>query len=90
MSRIVYYAAMSADGFIASPDGGVSWLDPFNAPELGYERFLDGVGAVVVGPATYEQVLTFGPWPYGSRPGLVVTSRPVSSLPASARAVSWP
>jgi dihydrofolate reductase len=88
MSRTVYYAAVSLDGFIATPDGGVDWLGPFNSPDLGYEPFLAGVGAVVLGRATYEQALTFGPWPYPGRRGLVVTSRRISALPPDVRAIT--
>jgi dihydrofolate reductase len=86
--RTVYYAAVSADGFIADASGGVAWLDPYNSPELGYEAFLAGVRAVVLGRATYEQALTFGPWPYPGRAGLVVTSRPIANLPDGVRAVT--
>lgn len=86
--RTVYYAAASVDGFIADAAGGVSWLDPFNSPELGYEAFLEKVGAVVLGRATYEQSLTFGPWPYPGRQALIVTSKPISNLPPLARAVT--
>jgi len=88
MPRTVYYAAVSLDGSIASPDGGVKWLDDFNSPDLGYEAFYEQVGAVVLGRATYDQALTFGPWPYSDRAGLLVTSRPVSDLPPGVRAVS--
>jgi dihydrofolate reductase len=88
MARTVYYAAVSADGFIARTDGGVEWLDPFQSPELGYEGFLAGVGAVVMGRATYEQSLTFGPWPYPGRRGLVVTSTPIADLPEGVSAVA--
>jgi dihydrofolate reductase len=86
--RTVYYAAVSADGFIADAQGGVAWLDAYNAPELGYDQFLAGVGAVVLGRATYEQALTFGPWPYEGRQALVVSSKPIAKLPALARVVS--
>jgi len=86
--RTVYYAAVSTDGFIADARGGVGWLEPFQSPELGYEDFLAGVGAVVLGRATYEQALTFGPWPYPGREGLVVTSRPIANLPDGVRAVT--
>lgn len=88
MSRVVYYAAASADGFIARRDGSVDWLDRFNAPELGYESFLARVGAVVLGRATYEQALAFGPWPYAPRPGLVVTSSAVQHLLDGVRAIA--
>src|SRR5262245_58918929 len=88
MPRTVYYSAVSVDGFIATSDGGVAWLEPFQSPDLGYEAFLATVGAVVLGRATYEQSLTFGPWPYEGRSGLVVTSRPIANLPPNIRAVT--
>jgi dihydrofolate reductase len=87
MSRNVYYAAMSADGFIADSDGGVGWLDPFDAKELGAESFFAGVGAVVLGRATYELALSFGPWPYEDRPGLVISSRDLQGLPPNVRRI---
>jgi len=67
MTEIVYYVAMSLDGFIATPDGGVAWLAPFesSAEDYGYGAFYASVDAVLLGRRTYEQALTFGPWPYG-------------------------
>lgn len=88
MPRTVYYVAVSVDGFIADKEGGVGWLDPYNSPELGYESFLERVGAVVIGRSTYEQMQTFGPWPYEGRSGLIVTSRPLPTLPPLSRAVT--
>jgi dihydrofolate reductase len=88
MARIVYYAAVSIDGFIADRNGNVGWLEPFNAPELGYEEFLARVQAVVLGRATYEQSMTFGPWPYPGRRGLIVTTQPISAPPDQTRAVT--
>jgi dihydrofolate reductase len=88
MARTVYYAAVSADGFIATKSGGVEWLEPFNSPELGYESFLATVGGVVLGRATYEQALTFGPWPYPGRRGLIIASRAIDGLPEGTRAVT--
>ena len=32
MVEIVYYAAASLDGFIATPDGSVDWLPPVLGP----------------------------------------------------------
>jgi len=85
--RTVYYAAVSADGFIATSDGSVAWLDPFQSPELGYEEFLASVGAVVLGRATFETALSFGEWPYHGKRGLVVTSHTLE-LPPDVRGVS--
>jgi dihydrofolate reductase len=71
---VVAYLAVSLDGFIAEADGSVTFLDDFGSGEYGYEDFIDGVGAAVMGSTTYEQVLGFG-WPYGDTPTLVLTSR---------------
>jgi dihydrofolate reductase len=87
MARSVYYAAVSADGFIATRDGGVEWLEPFQSSELGYQAFLATVTAVVMGRATYDQSLTFGPWPYPGRRGLVVSRHPITGLPEGVTAV---
>lgn len=77
MPDIVYYVAVSLDGFIATPDGGVGWLAPFEASgeDYGYAAFLSSVDALLLGSRTYEQALTFGPWPYGDKPSWVFTHR---------------
>jgi dihydrofolate reductase len=66
MPDIVYYVAASLDGYIATPDGGVGWLAPFEGSrqDYGYAAFLASVDGLVLGRRTYEQSLTFGPWPY--------------------------
>jgi len=77
---------MSADGFIADEEGRIDWLDAYNSEALG--AFFAAVGAVVLGRATYEYLLTRGTWPYPGRPALVVSSRPLPWLPDQARAVT--
>ncbi|MEY7849995.1 dihydrofolate reductase family protein [Natrarchaeobius sp. A-rgal3] len=77
--EIVLYIAVSVDGYIASEDGGVEWLEEFeSAPENehgGYEAFFESVDALVMGATTYEQVRSFGEWPYEDRPTYVLTRR---------------
>lgn len=75
--EIVYYVAMSLDGYIATPDGGVEWLAPFEqgSEDYGYEEFYSGIGAVIMGSRTYEQTLTFGEWSFGATPCWVFSSR---------------
>lgn len=73
-SDVVAYLAVSLDGFIAESDGAVTFLDDFGSEEFKFHDFIDGVGALVMGSTTYEQVVGFG-WPYGEIPSLVLTSR---------------
>lgn len=76
-STVVLYIATSVDGFVATADGGVEWLDRFGDDEAtaGYEAFFADVDCLLMGSRTYEQVLGFGEWPYGDRPTYVVTRR---------------
>ena len=84
--RVVYYVAATADGFIASADGGVEWLSDFSGVG-GYDEFFAGAGSLVLGRTTFDQVLGWG-WPYGEKPAAILTS---SSLPERApeSAFAW-
>ena len=82
---IVLYIAQSLDGFIAEPDGSISWLDPYNDnTESTYEEFLKGIDTVVMGRKTYDQVLTFGDWPYVGKKCFVFTSGEIKEPPSNA------
>ena len=81
--RVVYYVAATADGFIAAADGSVDWLSDF-AGVGGYDEFFAGVGSLVLGRTTFDQVLGWG-WPYGAKPAAILTSSPLPvSAPVSA------
>jgi dihydrofolate reductase len=73
--RFDVFIATSLDGFIARPDGGLDWLDPFHGEEHGYSAFFAGVDALVIGRGTYDTVLGFPEWPYGDKRLIVCTSR---------------
>jgi dihydrofolate reductase len=68
--EIVYYVAASLDGFIATADGGIGWLKPFEGTgeDYGYGEFYASVEAVLMGRKTYEQCLQFPEWPYAGKP----------------------
>jgi dihydrofolate reductase len=68
--EVVYYVAASLDGFIATSDGGIKWLSPFEGKgeDYGYAAFYASIDAVLLGRRTYEQCLTFGEWPYPGKP----------------------
>jgi len=72
------YIATSLDGFIARENGDLDWLpedDSISNEDHGYEALMDSVDVLVFGRHTYEKVLTFGDWPYGSKRVVVLSSR---------------
>ena len=71
MRKIVLYIACSLDGYIARSDGSVDWL--FTDQDYGYTGFLASVDTVVMGRKTYDQVLSFGPYPYSGKTSYVVS-----------------
>ncbi len=89
MSKVQYYAASTLDGYIAEEDDNIDWLlgyeGSYDGPEAqpgpmsgggGYERFYEGVGALVSGSTTYEWVLDhLTQWPYAGKPVWVLSSR---------------
>lgn len=78
-SDVVTYVAVSLDGYIAEEGGSVGFLDDFGSEEYDFDGFLAGVGGLVMGSKTYEQILDWG-WPYGDTPALVLTSRDLPIL----------
>ncbi len=81
LTQLVYYVAVSLDGFIAPLDGSLDWLTPYNAgdEDYGYREFYKTVDALVEGSNSYEQALTFGEWPHPGKPCWVVTDREFES-----------
>jgi dihydrofolate reductase len=75
------FIATSLDGFIARPDGALDWLPEGDVEPHGYDEFMASVDALVMGRNTYETVLTFGFWPYGKKPVIVLSSRPLDVPP---------
>ncbi len=85
--RRIAYLAVSADGFIADKFGGVGWLEGFgNSSDFGFEGFIAGIDALLMGRRTFDQIMSFGgAWPYGARPTIVLTRHPLTNAPAVAR-----
>ena len=85
MSKVQYYCAATLDGFIAEADDTLDWLTKYKGSFEGegaepmkgsYDRFYEGVGALVMGSATYEFVLEeVSDWPYEGKPTWILTSR---------------
>jgi dihydrofolate reductase len=88
------FIATSLDGFIARPDGSLDWLQQAQATapageDFGYDEFMAGIGALVLGRKTFETVLGFDPWPYGTRPVCVVSRRSGLAIPVALQAAVW-
>ncbi|MDJ0705226.1 MAG: dihydrofolate reductase family protein [Leptolyngbyaceae cyanobacterium MO_188.B28] len=91
--RVSVFIATSLDGFIARADGAIDWLDEANAmvPEgedCGYQAFMTTVDVLIMGRNTYEQVLSFGQWPYGDKPVIVLSRQPLQIPNELAQTVS--
>ncbi len=86
--RRIAYLAVSTDGLISDRHGQVGWLERFGgAADFGFDDFVAHIDALLMGRRTFDQVTAFGgAWPYGSRPTLVLTHRPLPpNAPASVR-----
>jgi dihydrofolate reductase len=81
MLKASVFCATSLDGFIARPDGGLDWLPVGGGEEHGYDAFVKSVDAIVMGRNTFDVVLGFGGWHYGTKPVFVLTSRPLPAPP---------
>ena len=73
------FIATSLDGFIARENDSLDWLDDANktlpiGEDCAYEKFMQGVDALVMGRHTYEKVLTFKQWPYKNKRVIVLSS----------------
>jgi dihydrofolate reductase len=69
------YVGISLDGYIAAPDGGVDWLNPYGDARSGFMPFIKTIGSVIMGRVTYDHAVARG---YGGSemPSYVVTHRP--------------
>jgi len=69
--------ATSEDGFISDLNGGVDWLPQIDIdPETlrNYTSYFDSVDAILMGRVSFDQLLSFGQWPYGDKPCFVLTT----------------
>ncbi|MFJ2620830.1 dihydrofolate reductase family protein [Glutamicibacter sp. NPDC087344] len=91
MTSFKYYVGASIDGFIADRDGNARWLQPFTklaGVREHFEQFFAGVGAVVIGGKTYENIardVAEGnlEWIYGNKPVWVFTHHELPTVPGA-------
>jgi dihydrofolate reductase len=71
------FIGTSVDGFIARPNGAFDFLPADGGEPHGYDEFMAGVDALVIGRKTFETVLAFPSWPYGDKRVVVLSSQPL-------------
>jgi dihydrofolate reductase len=54
VSKLLYSAAMSLDGFIAGPGGDMSWLVPYLGPNPLVDELVPRIGALLIGNRTFR------------------------------------
>lgn len=87
--KTLYYTASSLDGFIATEDDSLEWLFPLgNVNDTSYPGFIAGVGALVMGSATYQWMFrnaarvareSGAAWPY-TQPTWVFSHHPLPAI----------
>jgi dihydrofolate reductase len=88
MAEVVFFQALSQDGFVTDADGSVAWQGPYFIPELGFHDFIAGVSAVIMARATYDKIAAAGSkWPYGAIPGVIPSDTPLADIGAPVSAV---
>ena len=88
MAEVVFFQALSRDGFVTDSNGSAAWQSPYFTPELGFHDFIAGVTAVIIARAPYEQIAAGGKWPYGTIAGIVPTSTALADIRAPITAVT--
>jgi hypothetical protein len=78
------FIGTSLDGFIARQDGALDWLPADGGEPHGYDEFIATVDALVIGHNTYNTVLGFNAWPYGTKPVFVLSTRKLPPAPTGA------
>jgi dihydrofolate reductase len=82
------FVGVSLDGFLARPNGDLDWLTGEgggDGAEYGYNEFIADIDAIVMGRKTFEKVLTFDKWYYGTKRVVVLSSHPLDLEAARAK-----
>ena len=92
LMKTQYYTATSLDGFIATEDDSLEWLFTLgDVNDTSYPTFIEQVGALAMGSATYEWMLrnadkvaadTGSAWPY-TQPTWIFSTRELPSIPGA-------
>lgn len=82
MAEVVFFQALSEDGFVTDGTGSAAWQGPYFIPELGFHEFIAGVTAVIIARSSYDRIAAAGKWPYGAIAGIVPSAAPLADIGA--------
>ncbi|KGM46138.1 dihydrofolate reductase family protein [Neobacillus niacini] len=70
-SKLVFYGAISLDGYLARENHSLDWLIGTEGEhDTGYEEFYESIDTILMGRSTYEQIGILSPekFPYEGKP----------------------
>ena len=79
MRKVILYISMSLDGYIAKPDGDISFLSAMEqkGQDYGYAEFNKTVDTVIIGRRSYDKVLSLGyEYPHSDKDVYIITRTP--------------
>jgi len=79
MRKLILYIAMSLDGYIAGPDGDISFLSLVEQTGQDYEYadFIKTVDTIIIGRKTFDKVLSMGyQYPHTDKNVFIISGTP--------------
>jgi len=83
-TRTTVFAAVSLDGYLATTDDGLEWLESAANPDddHGFDDLVGSVDAVAMGRRTWDHIAAIEHLPYQDLPVFVFTRRPPTATRA--------
>ena len=87
--KVILYIAATIDGYIAKPDGDISWLLQVDQPgeDYGYGEFIETVDTVIMGRKTYDKIMSLVPeFPHRDKTAYIITRK---NLPSKGKLIFY-
>jgi dihydrofolate reductase len=81
--KVILYISMSLDGYIATKDNDLSFLDAVahEGEDYGYFDFVNSTDAVIIGRNTYQKVIDMGyEYPHKDKEVYIITRTPQPAI----------
>ena len=91
MSKTIFYGAISLDGYLAGPNGDMSWAEKHlsGGEDYGYVELVTSCSSMLMGRKTFEFELAAAPTMDRALPTYVVTEQPLRFDGASLKGVHF-